>query len=141
MTNIKNGIVVVINNRPCKVRSHTTTQPGKHGARRTTGTAVDVITGKTCEFIFRHRDKVVEVSVITESYPMLDYHDSMVSYLANGKECYERIQQDSELGEKLTELLQTNDACDLEISILSAEWQSDDDVQRDQKVAGFASTN
>lgn len=105
-SNIKVGSAIVIDNRPCIVKSIETSKPGKHGSSKSTLWARDIFTGKRKQHMFQNHAQVTIPVIETRDYSVVDIsEEGYLILMNNSSELDESFKLPSgEIGEQIKKM-------------------------------------
>lgn len=121
-SSIKHGDYIVINNRPCKVRSVTTSKTGKHGGCKNHFEAIDIFTYKLHTCICTSTDRVDVPIISSHTWTLLGIdEDGFVSWLTpdGNVESYLRLPEGT-LGKALLKAVEEHSNAEIKITVQKA---------------------
>lgn len=121
---VKKGSIIVIEDRPCKVMSETTSKTGKHGHAKKIVTGIDIFTEKKHIMTFSTADTLEVPIVRTKDYQMLGLDDDGYLDLLDdsGNQISEYRLPDNDLGSTIRTKYDNGD--DLIITVKTALGES-----------------
>lgn len=109
MGDVKVGMVVMINNRPCKINYVSTSKTGKHGHAKTVVKGSDLITDKHIEFQDASTKSIWSPKVTRKEMALIDVHEGFVTVFDDekGHSCEYKLIESEDVASVIYEFIAT----------------------------------